>query len=67
MENLLKSGERLFTCGCFIVPRKLEDGRWAWVVDAFEDVTFLNGDYVDVSSVWCNDVNDLIRKEEDVD
>lgn len=64
MENLLKSGERLFTCGCFIVPRKLEDGRWAWVVDEFEGDTYLDGEYIEVRHYWSKNISDLIGDEE---
>ena len=35
-----------FTTGAYIVPKWI-DGTWVWVVDRFEDDTFLNGDYID--------------------
>jgi len=35
-----------FTTGAYIVPKWI-DGTWVWVVDRFEDDTFLNGEYID--------------------
>ena len=65
-EELRKGNNpRPFTNGAFIVPKKLEDGSWAWVVDAFEDDTFYEGSNVSVDSIFTDDIENLVNIQED--
>ena len=43
------SSVSIFSNGCTLIPYKLSDGNWGWIVSSFEDDTFYDGDYVDVN------------------
>lgn len=42
MKRILETG--VLTTGAFVVPRRLESGKWGWVVTSFEDDTYFLGD-----------------------
>jgi hypothetical protein len=44
----------IFSNGCNLIPYKLIDGTWGWVVSSFEDDTFYDGDYVNVNNYHDN-------------
>lgn len=39
-----------FTTGAYIVPKEI-DGTWRWVVDSFEDSTFIDGQEIDAQEI----------------
>ncbi len=39
-----------FTTGAYIVPKEIE-GTWRWVVDSFEDSTFIDGQEIDAQEI----------------
>ena len=39
----------IFSNGCNLIPYKLADGNWGWIVSSFEDDTFYDGEYVNVN------------------
>ena len=43
-----------FTTGAYIVPKEIE-GTWRWVVDSFEDSTFIDGQEIDAQEISSNE------------
>jgi len=47
-------GDNIFSTGCSLIPAKIQyaDGsiKYIWIVDTFEDDSFMNGKNVDPSS-----------------
>ena len=56
---------QVFTTGAQLIPAKLANGKFAWVVSCFEDDTFYDGGYVAVSENWTDDITELAGEEED--
>lgn len=56
---------QVFTTGAQLIPAKLANGKFAWVVSCFEDSTFYDGSYVAVSESWTDDITELAGEEED--
>lgn len=54
-----------FTTGAHILPQKLANGKWAWVVSCFEDSTYYDGSEVAVSENWTDERTELAGEEDD--
>lgn len=68
LKNKVKTNPenvRIFSTGCNLTPRQLKNGKWAWVVDTFEEDSFYQGDDVNVSSLWSDLPEDLVVIEEE--
>ncbi len=63
-------GVRPYTTGAFVLPVKItnDDGRvWhGWMIDCFNDDTFLNGEQVSIEAV-ADTEEGLLPQEEDDD
>jgi hypothetical protein len=56
---------QVFTTGAQLIPMKLANGKYAWVVSCFEDETFYDGTYVAVSENWTDNIEELAGEEAD--
>lgn len=52
MELLSEDALRVHTTGAMLVRKKLEDGRWAWVMDESVDEEYCNGKAINLNSIW---------------
>lgn len=59
------SDAQVFTTGAYLIPEKLANGMYAWVVSSFEDSTFYDGEYAAVSENWTNNIEELAGDEND--
>lgn len=57
------SGTIAFTTGAHIIPQKLANGKWAWVVSSFEEETFYDGESVEVNESWTDNREELAGEE----
>jgi hypothetical protein len=55
---------QVFTTGAQLIPAKLANGKFAWVVSCFEDSTFYDGEYVAVSENWTDEITELAGEED---
>jgi len=53
----------VFTTGAFLYPA-LVDGEWKWVVNGFEDDTFMDGEIVDLRASATTEDGLIIKEEE---
>lgn len=53
----------IFTTGAFLMPVRLGN-RWCWIVTGFEDSSFKNGHYVNVTE-YAESKEDLINSTEE--
>ncbi len=54
---------RIYTTGAFLVPMKIKIGtkeRFVWVVDAFNDETYLHGELCD-PAIYANNSKNLLQ------
>lgn len=56
---------QVFTTGAQLIPAKLANGKYAWVVSCFEDDTYYDGAYVAVSESWTDNIEELAGEEDD--
>ena len=56
---------QVFTTGAQLIPARLANGKYAWVVSCFEDSTFYDGEYVAVSESWTENIEELAGEESD--
>jgi hypothetical protein len=54
----------IFTNGAFLTPVKLANGKWGWVVSAFEDSSFYDGSEVNVNELWSDSAIELAKEDE---
>jgi hypothetical protein len=62
--NLIEN-DSLFTIGAFIKPFKViinNKEQWRWIVTSFEDLTFLDGNEIEVYD-YADNLGDLIPSE----
>lgn len=57
----------VFATGCYLIPFKLNNGKWGWVVSSFEDGTYFDGEEVNVNGVWSDNPTDLVGEPYDID
>lgn len=57
----------VFTTGCTLIPYKLSNGKWGWVVSSFEDGTYFDGVEVNVESLWSDNPTDLVGESYDME
>lgn len=53
----------IFTTGAFLMPVRLGN-RWCWIVTGFEDSSFYNGQYVNVTE-YSENKEDLMKPIEE--
>lgn len=56
----------IFTTGAYLVPKQITDElgtRWVWVVDAFEDDTYGDGEYLNGIECVSETLEGLIIEE----
>lgn len=56
---------RFYCNGCYIVRQRLENGKWAWVVDEFDGDTYFGDETIDARHYWSDDKEHLIGKEDE--
>ena len=57
----------VFSTGCQLIPYKLYNGKWGWVVSSFEDGTYFDGEEVNVEALWSDNPTDLVGEPYDMD
>ena len=57
----------VFSTGCNLIPFKLSNGKWGWVVSFFEDGTYFEGEEVNVNELWSENPTDLVGEPYDMD
>lgn len=57
----------IFSTGVELIPYKLNNGKWGWVVSSFEDGSYYDGEEVNVESLWCDNPEDLVGEPYDTD
>ena len=64
-DNVKRNG--IYTTGAYLVPRKMEEGWWCWIVAGFEDDSFEvgTGTLVLPNDEWAKSIDDLIYVEEE--
>lgn len=55
---------QIFADGCFLIPCKLANGKWGWVVSSFEYDCFYDGTQVNVNELWSDTPQELIGEED---
>ncbi len=55
----------VFSNGVELIPHKLSNGKWAWVVVSFEDSSFYDGEEVNINSSWSDNPEGLIGEGEE--
>ena len=57
----------VFSTGCTLIPYKLSNGKWGWVVSNFEDGTFFDGEEVMTIENWSENITDLVDDPDYID
>jgi hypothetical protein len=66
LKNLVKTQPDrsvIFSTGVELIPHKLDNGKWGWVVVSFQDGSYYDGEEVNVESMWCDNPEDLIGED----
>ena len=53
--------KEIYTTGANVVPMQLSNGKWAWVVQSFEDDSYSDGEIFNPISAHQDNLKDLIR------
>lgn len=70
LKNLIKTKPDrsvIFSTGVELIPHKLDNGRWGWVVVSFQDGSYYDGVEVNVECLWSENPEDLVGEPYDVD